>query len=111
MTTATRLREIIAHLSCGIRQSLPSDDQIIIGHMRDALREASEALDELKHDPKVETIAPDTPLVSLPNPPWNWEVLHGPVQDASRDRAMHRAAVEAGYASLEDYVKIYGGEK
>ena len=48
-----------------------------------------------RHNPAVETIAPDMPLVSMPQP----------------DRASHRAAVGAGYASLDDYVKLYGGEK
>jgi len=39
--------------------------------------------------------APDMPVVSLPTP----------------DRAMHRAAVEAGYASLEGYIAQVRGEK
>lgn len=59
------------------------------------LSEALSILSDDKHDPNVETIAPDMPLVSLPMP----------------DRAMHRAAVDAGYASLEDYIKIYGGDE
>lgn len=127
MNTAERLREIISHLSCGIRQSLPSDDQIIIGHMRDALREASEALDAIKHDPNVETIS--TQFWShycVPNrntietecgQPCNWcdvnERTAMPlVSLPTPDRVWHRAYAENGSPQdLADYIKLYGGEK
>lgn len=33
----TRLDDAIAHLSAALVQSIPSDDQIIMGHVRDAL--------------------------------------------------------------------------
>lgn len=33
----TRLEDAIAHLSAALVQSIPSDDQIIMGHVRDAL--------------------------------------------------------------------------
>lgn len=33
----TRLDDAISHLTTALRQALPTDDAIIVGHMRDAL--------------------------------------------------------------------------
>jgi len=48
MTTEQRLMEIYAHLKTAVVQSLPSDDQIIMGHVRDALVQTNEALAEVR---------------------------------------------------------------
>lgn len=54
MTTASRsvaearLLEIFAHLDCAVTQSIPSDDQIIIEHIRKARDEAVKALAECR---------------------------------------------------------------
>lgn len=51
MTLEQRLMEIYAHLQTAVVQSLPSDDQIIMGHVRDALALVGEALRELRNEP------------------------------------------------------------
>lgn len=33
----TRLDDAISHLACALGQALPTDDAIIVGHMREAL--------------------------------------------------------------------------
>lgn len=48
MTLEQRLIEIYAHLQTAVVQSLPSDDQIIMGHVRDALVQTNEALAEIR---------------------------------------------------------------
>ena len=126
MDIKARMLEIAAHLQCALSQSAPEDDQIIIGHIRDALREANDAIDAITHDPNVETISTEFwTHYCVPNrntietecgQPCNWcdvnERTAMPLVSLPMpDRAMHRAAVEAGYASLDNYVKIYGGEK
>jgi hypothetical protein len=47
MNTEERLLEIISHLTAADMQSLPSDDQIIMNHVRDALKEAQSLRREL----------------------------------------------------------------
>ena len=48
MTIEQRLMEIYAHLKTAVVQSLPSDDQIIMGHVRDALAQTNHALREIR---------------------------------------------------------------
>ena len=43
------LDEIVAHLACAERQSLPSDDQIIMDHLRAALVLAQSLQRQLRH--------------------------------------------------------------
>lgn len=48
MTIEQRLQEIYASLKCAIIQSLPSTDQIIMDHVRDALAQTNHALREIR---------------------------------------------------------------
>lgn len=47
MDTEKALLAIFSHLASAVSQSLPSDDQIIMGHVRAALKEAEAALHEV----------------------------------------------------------------
>jgi len=38
MTIQTLVDEVAAHLKCALLQSIPSDDQIILDHIRDSVQ-------------------------------------------------------------------------
>lgn len=55
--TETELREIHACLSVALRQSVPSDDQIVMGHVRDAHTIADVCLKRSADEPSILELA------------------------------------------------------
>lgn len=63
---STQLAKVVdarCELGAAVRQALPSDDKIIVGHMRRAEELLSEVIREANEQRRVSTRAPEPPIV------------------------------------------------